>query len=606
MVVRRISRSLAFALILALLSITGIARAQPPLQSPEEPGDAAESEPLSVAVAVSPLLQYQGRLTNPDTGEPVNDGIYEMSFRLYDVESGGSPLWQETKDVPVQGGVFATALGDTAMLDHGLFNGQALWLGIKVGADAEATPRQPMLPVAYALSLVPGAAVSTNSVDPALHLENTGSGDGLVVGGSATVTGDLNVGGGLVGGGHTHDGEDITTGTVHRARIDSLIARDSEIVPTMLANDGAGSTLDADLLDGRSSEDFADAAHNHDARYYTKTQIENNFVNSTGPDAMSANHTDPVLSVTQDGAGVAGYFFAGSDHAVVGETTGAGAGQAGVLGESTGTGDYQAGVLGVTGGAGTGQAGVKGMAGDAAYTTGADAGVFGESTGSFGVLGHSDSYFGIYGHSESGTGVRGDSNGAAHAVSGYNYGTGYGGYFYAVGGTALRAYGSAEVTQNLDVWGDITTDRVAYSVPRTHYFTVGGEAFVPGSNVDYTNTYGMGGAYIHSGSGGLVAPVHLPHGAVVTGLQVFFNDTSSSDMSVSLYRLSLTAGAYSGLASVSSSGTSGYYNLSDTTISNATINNTAYSYHIYAYSSSWSSSLKIMGAVITYTIDEAP
>jgi hypothetical protein len=56
---------------------------------------------------------------------------------------------------------------------------------------------------------------------------------------------------------HTHDGADITSGTVGEPFIDPLIARDSEVVPIVLANDGSGSTLDADLLDGRDSLDLA-------------------------------------------------------------------------------------------------------------------------------------------------------------------------------------------------------------------------------------------------------------------------------------------------------------------------------------------------------------
>jgi hypothetical protein len=122
---------------------------------------AVQNETRAVS-AVSPLLQYQGRLTDPGTGEPVADDTYSMVFSLYDVASGGSPLWTETKDVTVQGGLFSTALGDTTALDPGLFDGQALWLGIAVGADAEATPRQQVLPVAYALSLVPGATTAAS------------------------------------------------------------------------------------------------------------------------------------------------------------------------------------------------------------------------------------------------------------------------------------------------------------------------------------------------------------------------------------------------------------------------------------------------------------
>jgi hypothetical protein len=205
---------------------------------------AREESRVGRQAVVAPVLQYQGRLTDPDTGEPVDDGSYTMAFRLYDVESGGSWLWSETKDVSVQGGVFSTALGDTEALDPGLFNGQALWLGIKVGADDEATPRQPILPVAYALGLAPGAIVSTTSNSAAFVVRNAGAGDAL------EVDGDLSVSGSLSGGSHDHSGSDITSGTVAEPRIDAQIARDNEIMPSVLGNDGTGSGLDADRLDG--------------------------------------------------------------------------------------------------------------------------------------------------------------------------------------------------------------------------------------------------------------------------------------------------------------------------------------------------------------------
>ncbi len=147
-----------------------------------------------------------------------------------------------------------------------------------------------------------------------------------------------------------------------------------------------------------------------------------------------------------------------------------------------------------------------------------------------------------------------------------------------------------------------TIDNVIIA-PHTEYLALGGEAFVPGGNVDYSNTYGMGGAYIVSGQGALVAPVHLPHGAVVTAFKVFFNDNSAEDMSVYLSRLSLTQGGYADLAYVDSSGIVGFGNKTDSAISNTSIDNTLYGYHIYAYSVSWSSGLKIMGAVITYTVN---
>ena len=56
--------------------------------------------------------------------------------------------------------------------------------------------------------------------------------------------------------GHVHAGTDITSGLVADARIAATIARDSEIVPAVLAGDGAGSTLDADLLDGLQGQNY--------------------------------------------------------------------------------------------------------------------------------------------------------------------------------------------------------------------------------------------------------------------------------------------------------------------------------------------------------------
>ncbi len=140
---------------------------------------ASAQDGTAVSGAVSPLLQYQGRLTDPGSGQRVADGSYTMTIRLYSAPSGGTALWAETKDVPVKGGLFSTLLGDVTPLAQNLFTGQALWLGIKVGGDEEANPRQQIVPVAYALSLVPGASIQANSNSAALNLSNTGGGEAL-------------------------------------------------------------------------------------------------------------------------------------------------------------------------------------------------------------------------------------------------------------------------------------------------------------------------------------------------------------------------------------------------------------------------------------------
>ena len=110
----------------------------------------AVAEP-NAPLAISQVLSYQGRLIDPSTGAPKNDGVYEMTFSIYNVLTGGTPLWTETKSVTVGNGAFTSLLGDTTPLVQGNFNGQELFLGIKVGDDAEATPRQRLAHTAYAM-----------------------------------------------------------------------------------------------------------------------------------------------------------------------------------------------------------------------------------------------------------------------------------------------------------------------------------------------------------------------------------------------------------------------------------------------------------------------
>jgi len=58
------------------------------------------------------------------------------------------------------------------------------------------------------------------------------------------------------------NGNHVSSGTIPQARIDAAIARDSEIFPTVLANDGSGSGLDADRLDGLDATAFWTLAGN--------------------------------------------------------------------------------------------------------------------------------------------------------------------------------------------------------------------------------------------------------------------------------------------------------------------------------------------------------
>jgi hypothetical protein len=188
-----------------------------------------------------------------------------------------------------------------------------------------------------------------------------------------------------------------------------------------------------------------------------------------------------------------------------------------------------------------------------------------------------------------------------------------GGVNFEVGDNAFRVSGDFDVRGDLQVVGDVDVngelhaDKIIYSSPRTHYYSVAPEDFVPGtSDSEYRNHGSLVGAYIYSGSGTLVAPVHLPHGAVVTEFKVFFFDNSVSKITVALGTSWLSTPSYSELAKLDSSSISGFGSETETSISSAMINNELSYYFVSASADPWDgNTMRIMGAVITYELEEA-
>ena len=107
----------------------------------------------SVQAAINPQINFQGKLTNPD-GTNITDGSYSIIFSLYSVSSGGTAIWTETQStVSVAAGIFQVSLGSVTSLPGSVdFNSTPLYLGIKVGADAEMTPRIQFTAAPYAFN----------------------------------------------------------------------------------------------------------------------------------------------------------------------------------------------------------------------------------------------------------------------------------------------------------------------------------------------------------------------------------------------------------------------------------------------------------------------
>jgi hypothetical protein len=94
-------------------------------------------------------MHYQGYLTDPN-GVPVNATV-TLTAKLYDVDTGGQPLWSEQQSVVVDKGRLTVTLGSAVPLPTNIFN-VPLFLGIQLDGDAEMVPRQALSSTPYAFS----------------------------------------------------------------------------------------------------------------------------------------------------------------------------------------------------------------------------------------------------------------------------------------------------------------------------------------------------------------------------------------------------------------------------------------------------------------------
>ncbi len=94
------------------------------------------------------LLNYHGRLSD-NAGVPL-DGVYQISFTIYDIEMGGTALWTETHAaVNVNKGLFAVILGSISPIAPGLFVTTPRYLAISVNGGPELSPRQQLVSAAF-------------------------------------------------------------------------------------------------------------------------------------------------------------------------------------------------------------------------------------------------------------------------------------------------------------------------------------------------------------------------------------------------------------------------------------------------------------------------
>jgi hypothetical protein len=94
------------------------------------------------------IISFQGVLKD-SSGNPQN-GEFEMTFKLYDAETGGNQIWTETKNVTVKDGLYNTLLGEVESLAGVVFD-KSYWLEVEVGGSV-LKPRYRLASSPYALN----------------------------------------------------------------------------------------------------------------------------------------------------------------------------------------------------------------------------------------------------------------------------------------------------------------------------------------------------------------------------------------------------------------------------------------------------------------------
>lgn len=175
--------------------------------------------------------------------------------------------------------------------------------------------------------------------------------------------------------------------------------------------------------------------------------------------------------------------------------------------------------------------------------------------------------------------------------------------FFSWGGFVVAQNGNAETGEglvNTAVTQSLPAAPLADGSNMSHWFILGSHLLPRGSGMTYT--YGGNGCLFITGSGAvnrLQAPVTLPDGSIIKSMDVFYNDTSGSNLSVWLttYEPGVTSGD---LFIASSTGNSGLGIASSAEITH-TVDNNALAYSLnYDWAGVVDSSLQICGVRINY------
>lgn len=120
--------------------------------------------------AVPPGFTFQGRLTDPG-GNPVPDGNYNLTLRIYDVAVAGSPIVTLGPYVATStDGLFSVYMAAFGMDDF--FATSPRYIGIQVGADPELSPRTTITSTPFAFRVASVDSAEGGSIQGTVRVSN--------------------------------------------------------------------------------------------------------------------------------------------------------------------------------------------------------------------------------------------------------------------------------------------------------------------------------------------------------------------------------------------------------------------------------------------------